>query len=146
MVSCLTLLIRRQLEAPIRQFVGLSEHEPVTRAHLAAALTAGLTAAKARRALQRLGLADAVDAVEDHSPSEEQAKETAALWHGRMVVQAAMERGGGSGLQALMARFRAAFVHDLQPRHLPGGWSVDHRAERDFGPFSVYKQAPYSHD
>lgn len=117
----------------MRQYLGLTDGEPVTDEHLAAALTAGLTPAKARRAAQRLQLSPQDNGEQaEEEPARSSSKETAAAWHGRMVVKAALERGGWVELQALLARFRAGFVHDLQPRHLPPAWSVYHRCEGVF--------------
>lgn len=130
----------RQLEAPIRQYLALSDSDPVTQEHLAVALTAGLTASKARRTAERLNLPLSQHSGDrDADPPAAAVKETAAGWHGRMVVEAAQARGGVAELQSLMARFRAAFVHDLQPQHLPHAWSVHHQAARCFGPHSIYQ-------
>ena len=49
------------------------------------------------------------------------------LWHGRRVVEKAMQRGGEGELCELMARFRQCFVDALQPKHLSPAWQVDHR-------------------
>lgn len=122
----------RQLEAPVRQYAGLADDEPLTQAHLAAALTAGLSRAKARRAAERFQLPVEGNAAQSDPLSQVKSKETAASWHGRMVVQAAFRRGGGAELQALMARFREAFVLDMQPEHLPSSWSVHHWCEDVF--------------
>lgn len=59
-------------------------------------------------------------------------------WHGRAVVEAGLARGGLGELAALCARFRKSFVDALQPKHLPPGWEVNHKAPRAFGEYSVY--------
>lgn len=48
-------------------------------------------------------------------------------WHGRKVVEAALERGGEEELCQLTARFRQCFVDALQPKHLSPSWQIDHR-------------------
>jgi len=64
-------------------------------------------------------------------------------WHGLRVVEAAAAQGGEAEIAALCARFRKVFVDALQPRYLPVGWEVDHKAPRAFGPHSVYAPAAF---
>jgi cobalt/nickel-transporting P-type ATPase D len=59
-------------------------------------------------------------------------------WHGQMVVEKALARGGDQALNELLVRFRRVFVDALCPTHLPVGWSIEHVAPRSFGAHSVY--------
>jgi hypothetical protein len=49
------------------------------------------------------------------------------MWHGKRVVDRALQRGGEAELGCLMASFRQCFVNALQPRHLSLAWQIDHR-------------------
>lgn len=60
------------------------------------------------------------------------------LWHGKMVVAAAMAEGGTDALLLLIHRFRKAFTDALHPQFLPEAWHIFHNADRDFGEHSVY--------
>ena len=47
--------------------------------------------------------------------------------HGEIVVQHVTERGG---LVAFERRWRESFINNMQPKHMPYLWSVDHSHER----------------
>ena len=59
-------------------------------------------------------------------------------WHGQQVVEKIVAVQGEAGLAALCSRFRKSFVDGLAPKHLPGGWRVDHQAPRSFGEGSAF--------
>lgn len=59
-------------------------------------------------------------------------------WHGQSVMQLLLEQGSEEAVLALVRRFRAAFVEEVQPQYMPPNWSLDHGAKRSFGKHSVY--------
>lgn len=130
-----TSLEYSELEAPLRQYHHLSSDEPVTKQHLAVALTANLRPAAVRRACARLQLDDSAVAADAIATTTRQGN---AGWHGKAVIEAARQRGGTKELLSLMQRFRIAFVEALQPQYLPQTWTVAHEATRAFGQHSVY--------
>ncbi|CAI0550646.1 unnamed protein product [Linum tenue] len=61
--------------------------------------------------------------------------------HGKQVVELIMKEEGEEGIGQFCQRWRQVFVEALNPRFLPGGWTVMHSGRRDFGEFSVYNPA-----